>query len=194
MCERCRRRKSSAPASRRARPRFFDVWFTKLPAKFGVPRQGRKTARWIRGVNEGIVGGGNPGLGLERQSVTDGRIAGNQEAAAAAQKPRSCLPSIALRGARNRQHVANDVIQALFENLRQTRTLHGVFQPRIERIDVCRQAAFSPQVVEGVFVGRKHVLRIQPQFLRNAREEAPRRVLGHRVPGLLVGDQGRMRP
>jgi len=68
-------------------------------------------------MNEGIVAGGGPRLRLERQSIPDGRIAGNQVAAFAAQEPRSRLPSIAGLAARNGQYVAYGLVQALFENL-----------------------------------------------------------------------------
>ncbi len=95
-------------------------------------------------MNERIVTLGDPGLRIERQSIPDGRIAGNQVAALAAQEPRSALPSIALRRACNGEHVAYDLAQALFEDLRQTRTLHRIFEPRIERIDIRRQTALSP--------------------------------------------------
>ncbi len=157
--------------------------FAELPANLGVREQSGKAPRGVRCMNEGIVAGGGPRLRLERQSIPDGRIAGNQVAAFAAQEPRSRLPSIAGLAARNGQYVAYGLVQALFENLRQTRALHRILEPRIERINIRLQAALAPQAVEGIFVGWKYVLRVQPQFLGDAHEKAPRRVRGHRILG-----------
>src|SRR5271157_3476737 len=107
-------------------------------------------------MNVRVVAFCSPGLRVERQAVSDGRIAWNEKTALAAQEPRARLPARAVRAAGYRQHVADDPIQSLLEYSCQTLAFHRIFQPRIERIDIHRQAALAPQIVECVFVSRKY--------------------------------------
>ncbi len=44
----------------------------------------------------------------------------------------------------DRKNVTNRVVQTLLENSRQARTLTGILQLRVERIDVCGQPALAP--------------------------------------------------
>ena len=74
--------------------------------------------------------------------------------------------------AHHRQHIADGLIQALAKDLRQTRTFKGIVKARRMRIDIYRQAVLTPQVVEGILVGRENILRSQPQTFGQSTQEA----------------------
>ena len=149
----------------------------------------------IGGVGVGVIALGHPGLRIERQAVTDRRIAGYQKAAFAAQEPRAGLPEIGfLRVAHERKNVADDLVQPLPENRCQTGTFERIVKPRIVRVDVDRQAVFAPKVVKGVLVGRKNVLRRKPQTLGQTAQETPGQRLVRTIVFLFVGAQRRILP
>ena len=66
----------------------------------GVRRQRREGRARIGRIDVGIVAPGHPRLRIERQAVTERRVAGNQVAAFAAQEPWPALPAPAGRVAR----------------------------------------------------------------------------------------------
>ena len=105
------------------------------------------------------------------------------------QVPAAALPAVIGRRSRQRQHLADDFIQALAEDFAQAFALELVLQARIFGGDVLRQGAFAPQVIEIVFVGREYKLRRQFQALGDAGQKTP----GHYAVGaialLLIGDQ-----
>jgi hypothetical protein len=62
-------------------------------------------------------------------------------------------------------------LQALREDAHEALALLLVVHARIEGIDIARQAALAPHVVEHVFVGREDVLAVHLQALRHAVQE-----------------------
>ena len=143
----------------------------------------------------GLVG---PGLRIERQPVAHRRVTGDQVAAFAAQEPRPGLPARGLAwasfGARDRQHVADHLVQALTEHLADALAFQRVGQARVERVDVARQLAFAPQVVPGVLESREHVLAVEPEPRRHAAQQALRLDFGGAVILVLAGMHLGMRP
>jgi hypothetical protein len=71
------------------------------------------------------------------------------------------------------------MVEALFENAREAVALERIGELRIERIDVDRQLAFLPQIVEDVFVCRHGEGCVHLETAREGLQKLPR-VL-HRV-------------
>jgi hypothetical protein len=92
------------------------------------------------------------------------------------------LPAVAGGIAADRQDVADRLVETLAEHLREPRSLEGVFELRVEGIHVGGEAPFTPQVIEGIFVGGEDELRVEPEALCHARQEA----LGSRVVSAVV--------
>ena len=94
------------------------------------PGQGREFFQRIRRVDVGIVGAADPGNRIQRQAQTDGRIAGNEEEAFLAQKPRTTCPGRpALRATAEGEHVTDDFLEALIEDSGQARAFFFFFEP-----------------------------------------------------------------
>ena len=79
-----------------------------------------------------------------------------------------------VRIALQRQRVADDLVEALLEDLGQPRALLGVVELALERIDVGRQPPLVPQVVPGVLVAGHRVLGIDAEPLGQRGDEALR--------------------
>src|SRR2546428_3135267 len=99
-------------------------------------------------MNPRIVGRLDPRLRVERQPIAHRRVAGDQEAALIAQEPGPTLPAGRIARlhrlvAADRQHMADDLVEAFGEDLAQTRALQRVSETRIERVDVARQLALT---------------------------------------------------
>ncbi|MNS63763.1 hypothetical protein D3C72_968660 [compost metagenome] len=106
-----------------------------------------------------------------------------------AQIPAAALPLIALGGARQRQDLADDLVQTLAEDFAQARTLQRLFKTGILGADVLRQSAFAPEVIEIIFVGRKHKACRNFQALGDTRQKTPGQLAIGAVIFLLIGDQ-----
>ena len=52
------------------------------------------------------------------------------------------------------ERIAYDMLKPLCKHLAQPFSVEFVFEVRFERIDIRRQAAFAPKVVECIFEGR----------------------------------------
>ena len=120
-------------------------------------RQRGLRRRRIRCMHPWVVSGRGPGLAIQRQPVAEWRIAGHQIAALGAQEPGTALPAVAVRRACQRQYVADDAVQPLFEHPAYPFAFERIVEPGVERIDVHRQPAFAPQVVPHVLVGGEYV-------------------------------------
>ncbi len=144
------------------------------------------------------VGLRDPRLRIERQPVAHGRIARRQVAAIVAQEPGAADPAARRAPARivvrDRQHMADDRVEPLLEHAAHAVAFHRVVEPRIEGIDVDRQASLAPQVVPHVLVRRERVLRIEPEPLGDALQETLRVGLGGAAVLVLVGEPLRVRP
>ena len=143
----------------------------------------------VGGVYERILSRRHPGLGSQGQPVTQRRITRHQPAMVVAQVPTPTLPAVIGRSTCQRQHLADDFIQALAEHFAQALTLQVVAQARVLGGDVLGQRPFAPQVVEIVLERREHKARRQFQAFGDAGQETP----GHHPVGtvvlLLIGDQ-----
>ena len=141
-------------------------------------------------IDVGVVALRRPRLRVERQAIAERRIAGNQVAVLGTQEPRAALPLV-MRILHDRQHVADGVGQALREHLGQPFALQRIIDPRIEGIDIARQAALAPQVVVDVLIGREDMLGRHPQALGHPLQEAAGLLGAGAVVLALVGIQGR---
>ena len=63
------------------------------------------------------------------------------------------------------EYVANNSFQSLIEDPGQTGAFLFVFEPGLKRIHVCRQLAFAPHVIPGIFVGGQDVLRFDIEHM-----------------------------
>ncbi len=90
--------------------------------------------------------------------------------------------------------MADGMGQALREQLHQALALQRIVNPRVEGIDVDRQAALAPQVIEGILEGRENIFWIEPQPLGDALHEAPGMLAGRAVVFLLVSVECRRIP
>ena len=108
-----------------------------------------------------VVSLADPGQGVQRQPQSHGRVAGHQVHAFIAQEPGACGPHRTVEpqavSGLDRQHVAYNGVELLLKHPAQTCALHLVVQARVERVYVDWQAALTPQVVPGVFIGGLHV-------------------------------------
>ena len=158
--------------------------------------------RWQVGMRRHRIGLGNelrvcrrrPGQRIERQAVTDRRIARDQVALLRPQEPRPAAPAAAVPVlglavvlasmiARDRQHVADGSVETLLEYPCQPLALHRVADlGRVDR-DVARQPPLAPQVVPGVLESAEQVIWIELQALREGQRKAMRR-LGRGARGL----------
>ncbi len=166
----------------------------QLPADLLCRRQRREGLIRICYVHVRIVAGRHPGQRVERQPVTQRRIAGDQIATLAAQKPGTAAPLAARRIPPDRQHVPDRVVQPELEDLRQALALLLVFQSRIERVHVDRQLALAPEVIEGVLERREDILGRQPQRPGHGRQKLLGRLRRRAVAARLVGDEVRIHP
>ncbi|MNT03769.1 hypothetical protein D3C72_1383200 [compost metagenome] len=113
---------------------FVDVWRTVFcdgcALALMLPCVGQRREILIRvlRINERILRRLHPRLRTQRQAITEWRIPRHQTAVLIAQIPAPALPLVALGGARQRQNLADDLVQALTEDLAQTRTLQWLFQ------------------------------------------------------------------
>ncbi|KDB52787.1 hypothetical protein X805_16520 [Sphaerotilus natans subsp. natans DSM 6575] len=147
---------------------------------------------------EGIVLLRHPGQRVQRQAVAHRRVAGHQVHALVAEEPRAGDPARAAQrralGRLDRQHVADLLLQALVEDTAQAHALELVVQPRVERVDVDRQAALAPQVVPGVLIAGLHELVGQAQARGQAQHETLGIGRGVLVVVALVGEQRHVVP
>ena len=84
--------------------------------------------------------------------------------------------------------------QPLSEHQRQPGAFARIVETGIVRIDVARQAALAPQVVEGVLEGREDVPSVDPEALGEVAQEAPGERLAGAIVHGLVGEQRRIFP
>ncbi|MCY1176500.1 hypothetical protein D9M73_167750 [compost metagenome] len=98
-----------------------------LALKLPCVGQRREILIRVLRINERILRRLHPRLRTQRQAITEWRIPRHQTAVLIAQIPAPALPLVALGGARQRQNLADDLVQALTEDLTQTRTLHWLF-------------------------------------------------------------------
>ena len=133
----------------------------QLATDLGMTGECRQYTRRIGRMDERIVAARGPRLRVERQAISQRRIARDQVTALAAQEPGARLPAQAVGGTGDGQHVAHHLVQPLFEHLDETRALQRVGELGIERIDVHRQAPLTPQVVERILERREHEFRIE---------------------------------
>ena len=135
----------------------------ELSASQWWPRLER-VARLLRGMAVRLY----PRQRRHRQAQANRRIAGSQEHVLGAQHPQATLPdaAFAFGDALQRQHEADRLVEAAFEDSADAFAFFGVRQFRVRRIDVDRQASFAPQVVAGVFVGGRNVVAVGGQSLR----------------------------
>src|SRR5687767_12812911 len=115
------------------------------------------------------VPGYSPGERVQRQAKPERGIAGNEVAALFAPEPRARPPGIGFPA--EGKDMARHLVQALMEQPAKPRALERVLQARIERVDVGRQLALAPQVVPGVLISGKDVLRFQSQPRGEAAQE-----------------------
>ena len=147
-----------------------------LPAQFG--RDGQPGARREQVLLDHVrvVGLVHPRQRIERQAVAHRRIPGGQVQPLVAHEPGAGDPlrrgHTDLPLALERQHVADDFVQALREEAAQAGALHLVVQPRLEGVDVHRQPALPPQVVPGVLVAWHHVFRVEAEACGQRIDEA----------------------
>jgi hypothetical protein len=140
----------------------------------------------------------DPGQRIQRQSIAHRRIAGDQVHALAAEVPRAGDPAPAdqagARFAAQRQHVADGRLEPLRVDATQAIALEFVGQAGVERIDVDRQLALAPEIVESVFEAGLHRGVDQAQLARQRRAEALRIGGGIGRRHALVGEQARIGP
>jgi len=143
----------------------------ELPANLGREGAERKSSARVRCMNEGIVAGGGPRLRLggnrypmanRRESSSSVRCAGTTIPSAIDRRPRCAQWAIRAYG----------LVQALFENLRQTRALHRILEPRIDGSTFAGKRACATG-------SRRHLRRLEntyfgssPNPRRRARESA----------------------
>ena len=113
---------------------------------------------------------------VERQAISDRRIAGDEEEMLGAHEPRSAHPCGRARfvAALDRQHVADDLVEPLLEYARQAGPIFFVLQLRLERVDVHRQSALSKEVVPDILVGRDDMCGVDAQHVHQGRDELVR--------------------
>ncbi|VVN48066.1 hypothetical protein PS624_05998 [Pseudomonas fluorescens] len=95
-------------------------------------------------MDKRILGGFHPRLRTQRQAIAQRRISRHQTAVLITQIPAPALPLVALGGARQRQHLADHLVQTLTEDLAQACALKRLFQTRIFGADIARQRALAP--------------------------------------------------
>ena len=71
------------------------------------------------------------------------------------------------------QDMANDLVEPLAKYSVQTLAFERVIEPGVERVDVDRQAMFTPEVIVDILVGWKDMLRVEPQAPGKRLQEAP---------------------
>ena len=108
----------------------------------------------------------------------------------AAQVPRRRAPArrIALV-ARDRQRVADRLAEAAREHVTQAIALGPIGQLGVARLDVDRQAAFAPEPVADVLVGREHVAPVDAHARRETAQEFARVRRGRAVGLSLARDE-----
>ncbi|MCY1508738.1 hypothetical protein D9M68_430580 [compost metagenome] len=152
-----------------------------------VPGNGR-----VDRMDIGIGGGRDIGQGAERQAITDGAVAGNEEDAAAARLPFLAHPPHA-SGTRipglHRQHVAGRCRQAAFEDAGHAAALFGVLQLGIGGIDVLGEVCLLQQPVGGIFEGRLDHLGRHAQFACHQMQQTFGVLRGDVVVACLLGDE-----
>ena len=127
--------------------------------QLGAGRQLRLILVRVGRMHKRILRRRHPGLRSERQTIAQRRIPRHQAAMVVAQVPTPTLPAVIGRSTCQRQHLADDFIQALAEHFAQALTLQVVAQARVLGGDVLGQRPFAPQVVEIVFERREHEAR-----------------------------------
>ena len=107
---------------------------------------------------------------VERQAIAHRRVARDQVAALAraGTTGRSASASPARRRARAAARSRPTASRPCSKTCAQARRARAVVELRVERIDVDRQPALAPQVVEGVFVSRRTRARATAQPLGDA--------------------------
>ena len=88
-----------------------------------------------------------------------------------------------------RQDVADGFVQALLEEARQAGALDGIGELGIKRIDVDRQLAFLPQIVEDVLVCRDGESSVHLETAREGFQELPRVLRSVMVVFAVLGDE-----
>ena len=149
-------------------------------------RQRAARQGWIDRDDVGILRRRHIGQRAERQAIADRRIAGHQEQLAAPRLPFFRAPARSARclavPALHRQHIARRLGQAALEDARHAAALLGILQLGIGRIDIVRQLAFLEQPFAGVFIGLRHHLGLDAEFVGHGRQQ----LFGVRNAGLVV--------
>ena len=162
-----------------------------LLAAFGFGGKRGASLLGVRLVDPGEVGFGDPGEGIEGEAVAHGGVTGDEVHAFVAKEPGAGLPDefaadpVALEG----EGVADDVVEALGEDFGEAFAFEGVFQVGLEGIDVGGEAAFFPEVVEGVFVAGLEVGGVDFEGFGEGEGEALGIGGGVAVVDVFVGDE-----
>ena len=148
-------------------------------------------------MHVGVVGLRHPWQGIQRQAVAHGRVAWDQVHALVAEMPGTAEPRGTTRDALttpNRQHEAHLVVQSLVEHPTQAHALHFVVQTGVKGVHVHRQTAFTPQVVERVFITRLNMRSAHAQLVGQSVDEQSGIVGAVTHPAALIGKQQRVVP
>ena len=127
-------------------------------------------------VGIGDVFGLGPGKRFEGQTVSHGRIAGDEKHVIRGEEPRLAGPAGSAGASGDAAQGKDDaglLAQALFEDAGHALALDGIFELGIERVHVDRQTALLPHIVEDVFIGGDGERSADFQAFRQSIEELP---------------------
>ncbi len=111
-----------------------------------------------------IVGFAHPRQRVEGQAIAHGRVARDEKHVPVTKLPGSRSPPwLVAKVTGNRQGVSHGGAEPRGEDASQPLSLELVVEARVERIDIQRQAAFAPQVVQDVLESRRDMRVAQPQ-------------------------------
>ena len=124
-------------------PRHFVVDIAQFRTRFEGAARRFVVAQFAR----------HPGQRLQRQAVTHGRIARQQEHVAVAERPGGGLPAAiaVVVPPLQRQCVASYLVQSALEQPAQALAFQRVLELAVEHVDVFRQGTLFPQVVIDIF-------------------------------------------
>ena len=139
-----------------------------------------------------------PRQGVQWQAPSHGRVARHQVHAFVAQEPAPGFPGAGLRvvgvDRLQRQDIAHRLVQPLAEDAAQADPFHLVVQTGVKRVHVHGQAAFTPEVIPGVFVAGQHRVIRQAQLCGQFLHEAQGVVRGAVAGFALVSKNGGVLP
>ncbi len=153
--------------------------------------------RRVDDVGVGVVRRGDVGKLAERQAEADRAVAGNEVEEAAAELPllRTPVAAAGLRLPRlHRQDVARGRGQPAVEDLGDAVPLLGVLELRVLRGDVGGQIALLEDPLARILVGRRHHLRFDAEFLRDALQQPLGLDRAGVGLGAFLGDEPRVLP